>query len=296
MDTLIAVVAALGAACAFGVSSVMMFLAASRAPQEDVLQLRLLARLSRNPRWTAGVTLQAASYGIQAVALAFGPLVLVQPLAATDLLFALPLLAFVRRQPLRRRQLIGAFLVAGGVAAFLGISPPTQGLVAPPIRAWLLPAVVVGVVIVVASGAAMRSKGNTRTTLLALAGGADFALLDALSKSFVGLVRRDGLALTLLRWEPYALLCVGIVGLVLSQSAFQSGPLAVSLPVIDTVEPTGAVAIGALVFEEHVAASPALLAVQLCGAAVALLGVFILDRSTLIGEESTENDRRSRGR
>lgn len=290
MDTLIAVVAALAAACAFGVSSVLMFRAASRAPREDILQLRLITRLSRNPMWTAGVALQAVSYGIQAVALAFGPLVLVQPLAATDLLFALPLLAYMRRQRVRRRQLVGAFLVAAGVAAFLVISPPTSGLVAPPIRSWLLPAGVVAAAVVIASGLAMRGKGNTRTTLLAVAAGADFALLDALSKSFVGLIRRDGLALTVLRWEPYALLCVGIVGLVLSQSAFQSGPLAVSLPVIDTLEPTGAVVIGALVFEEHVAASPALLAVQLCGAAAALLGIFILDRSPLIGDEPTDHD------
>ncbi len=290
MDTLIAVVAALGAACAFGVSSVLMFRAASRAPREDILQLRLITRLSRNPMWTAGVALQAASYGVQAVALAFGPLVLVQPLAATDLLFALPLLAFVRRQRLRRRQLVGAFLVAAGVAAFLAISPPTHGIVAPPIRSWLLPAGAVAAAVVIASGLAMRGKGNARTTLLAVAAGADFALLDALSKSFVGLMRRDGLALTVLRWEPYALLCVGIVGLVLSQSAFQSGPLAVSLPVIDTLEPTGAVAIGALVLEEHVAASPALLAVQLCGAGIALLGIFILDRSTLIGDEPADDD------
>lgn len=285
METLIAVVAALGAACAFGVSSVLMFLAASRAPQQDVLRLRLIARLSRNPMWTAGMALQAASYGIQAVALAFGPLVLVQPLAATDLLFALPLLALVRRQAMGRRQILAALLVAGGVATFLAVSPPSHGIVAPPIRAWLVPAVPVAAIVIAAAGAALRTKRFTRTTLLAVASGAAFALLDALSKSFVGLIRRDGFAPTLLRWEPYVLLGVGVVGLVLSQSAFQSGPLSVSLPVIDTLEPTGAVAIGALVFDERISAAPALLATQLCGAAAALLGIFILDRSPLAGDE-----------
>jgi drug/metabolite transporter (DMT)-like permease len=286
MDTFIAVVAALGAACAFGTSSVLMFRAASLAPSQDILQLRLITRLARNPIWTAGVVLQVASYGIQAVALAFGPLVLVQPLAATDLLFALPLLAYIRREPMGRRQLIGAALVAGGVAAFLAISPPTRGIVAPPVRAWLVPAVLVAAVVGTAAAVAMRTKGGTRTTLLAVAGGAAFALVDALSKSFVGLVRRDGLAPTLLRWEPYVLLGIGIIGLVLSQSAFQSGPLSVSLPVIDTLEPTGAVAIGALVLDERVSSSPALLSLQLCGAAAALAGIFILDRSPLVGDTS----------
>jgi hypothetical protein len=288
MDTLIAVVAALGAACAFGVSSVLMFLAASRAPRQDVLRLRLIARLSRNPIWTAGMALQAASYGIQGIALAFGPLVLVQPLAATDLLFALPLLALVHRHAMRRRQLLAALLVAVGVATFLAVSPPSHGIAAPPVRAWLIPAVPVAALVIVAAGAALRTKGFTRTTLLAVASGAAFALLDALSKSFVGLIRRDGFAPTLLRWEPYVLLVVGVVGLVLSQSAFQSGPLSVSLPVIDTLEPTGAVTIGALVFDEHMSAAPAILAVQLCGAAAALLGILILDRSPLAGQEPSD--------
>lgn len=286
MDTLIAVVAALGAACAFGTSSVLMFRAASLAPSQDILQLRLITRLARNPIWTAGVALQVASYGIQAVALAFGPLVLVQPLAATDLLFALPLLAFMRREAMGRRQIVGAGLVAGGVAAFLAISPPTRGIVAPPVRAWLLPAVLVAAVVITAASVAIRTKGAARTTLLAVAGGAAFALVDALTKSFVGLIRRDGLAPSLLRWEPYVLLGIGIVGLVLSQSAFQSGPLSVSLPVIDTLEPTGAVAIGALVLDEQVSSSPALLALQMCGAAAALTGIFILDRSPLAGDRS----------
>ena len=277
-----AVVAALGAACAFGVSSVLMFRAASAAPQQDILQLRLITRLSRNLGWTAGVALQAASYGIQAVALAFGPLVLVQPLAATDLLFALPLLAILRRRAMRKPELIGAFLVAGGVALFLAISPPTRGVVAPALLDWLAPAVLVATVVVGAAVAAMRTKGLARTTLLAVAGAADFALVDALSKSFVGLIRRDGFAAAVLRWEPYVLLGVGIIGLVLSQSAFQSGPLSVSLPVIDTLEPTGAVLIGVLVFGERVSASPALLAVQLCGAAAALLGILVLDHSPLL--------------
>jgi hypothetical protein len=293
MDTVIAVVAALAAACAFGVSSVLMFRAASLAPQQDVLRLRLIARLSRNPLWMAGVALQVSSYGIQALALAFGPLVLVQPLAATDLLFALPLLSFVCGHPMGHRQIVGAFLVAGGVAVFLAISPPTHGVVAPPVRAWLIPAVAVGAVVVTAGSAAMRTKGTARTTLLAVAGGAGFALVDALSKSFVGLIRRDGLAPTLLRWEPYVLLGVGIVGLVLSQTAFQSGPLSISLPVIDTLEPTGAVSICALVFHEHVSPSPANHVVQLCGGAAALLGIFILDRSPLAGDDPSDDGRSS---
>jgi hypothetical protein len=282
METFIAAVAALGAACTFGVSSVLMFRAASAAPEGDLLRLRLLARLARTRLWLTGVVLEATSFGIQGVALAFGPLVLVQPLAGTDLLFALPLLARYRRRRMHHLEMIGALLVAGGVAVFLAVSPPTAGAVAPPLRDWLLPMVGVGGVVTAASVFALRVTGVRRTTLLAVAGAIDFALVDALSKSFVDLLRHEGLATTLLRWEPYALLCAGIVGLVLSQSAFQSGSLVVSLPIIDTLEPVGAVVLGAIVFGERLAGSPILLAVQLAGAAVAVLGIAVLDRSPVV--------------
>ena len=44
-------------------------------------------------------------------------------------------------------------------------------------------------------------------------------------------------------------------------NAFQVGVLSVSLPVIDTVEPVSAVIIGATVFSESLATSPAQLSV-----------------------------------
>jgi hypothetical protein len=61
-----------------------------------------------------------------------------------------------------------------------------------------------------------------------------------------------------------------------SQSAFQAGPLTASLPIIDTLEPVSGVIIGAAVFHEHLARSPAMLAIQLCGAAIATVGIALL--------------------
>ena len=69
----------------------------------------------------------AGSFVIQGVALAFGPLTLVLPLAATDVLFALPLIARRNRRRLTPRDAIGAFLVTAGIIIFLTISPPQAG-------------------------------------------------------------------------------------------------------------------------------------------------------------------------
>lgn len=280
--TLIAVVAALAAAATFGTSSVLMFRAAQTAPRRDFLRLRLLGWLLRSPLWLAGVALQAASFVVQAVALAFGPLALVQPLAATDLLFAFPFLARSCRRRMQPIEWISGGMVVAGVTTFLAISPPQPGVTAPSAHAWAFALLLAGGSAALAVAGALRATGTARTTLLAAAAAIDFGLLDAISKAAVGTLRRDGFVATLLTWYPYALLVAGTVGLLLSQSAFQSGPLQISLPVIDTLEPTLAVLLGTIIFEESLARSPGVLAVQLAAGGLALAGIVILDRSPVV--------------
>src|SRR5215813_4537672 len=87
--TAIAVLAALGAAGSFGVAAALQHRQAELAPRAGDLSFRLLARLAGRPLWLAGIVLAAVAYGLQALALAFGPLALVAPIVVTDLLFAL---------------------------------------------------------------------------------------------------------------------------------------------------------------------------------------------------------------
>lgn len=275
----VAAVAALCAAALFGLSSVLMARVARAAPSADVLRLRLLTRLFRSREWLVGAALQPLSFCIQAVALALGPLALVQPLAATDLLFALPIQARISRRPMRPVEWLGSALVVAGIAGFLLISPPRPGLSVPSPGGWVAVGTLVGGGVLVAAASAVRTSGTARTTLLAAAGAGAFALVDVLSKATVDELRLHGLAQVLTSGYPYALLAVGIAGLVLSQSAFQSGPLHVSLPVIDTLEPTLAVLVGALAFHEALAASPLELTAQLAAGALALAGIVLLDRT-----------------
>lgn len=282
MSTALSVVFALAAAALFGTSSVLQQAVAEEEVGAPLLRLELLRRLARRPRWLAAVALSGVSFGVQAIALAFGPLALVLPVAATDLLFALPVLAHRRRYRLGPREWVGAGLVAGGVALFLALSPPSPGHVAPSLTAWLPVLAGVAASVLVMATAALRAPADgARTGLLAGAAALVFAVLDALTKSSVGLLGEQG-AGVLLRWEPYALIVAGIGGMVLSQSAFRSGSLLVSLPIIDSVEPVGAVLIGVTLFAERVASSPAVLASQVVAGVVAVTGIVVLDRSPLI--------------
>src|SRR5499427_7849769 len=145
--TAIAVFAALAAAASFGVAAALQHRQARLTP--DTGGVRLLARLAAQPLWLAGIALAAIAYGLQALALAFGPLALVAPIVAADLLFALPVAARWSR-PLGPREWLGCVLAAGGIAAFLAAAPPSSGSSDAPPRHWLLAFAVVALVCVLA--------------------------------------------------------------------------------------------------------------------------------------------------
>lgn len=279
MDTAVAVIGALLAALTFAVAAVLQQAAASSEPETESLKPGLLLRLVRQPLWLAGVAMAAASYILQGVALAFGTLVLVMPLASTDLLFALPLVAWRTHRRLARPEIVGAACNAGGVAIFLAVLPSSEGMEVPTLADWLPLVAVVAALVAALIAVGIRFPGHVRTGAYAAAAGLLFALLDALTKSAATLFREDGLA-ALGHWEPYALAAVGGLGLVVVQSSYQAGSLAVSLPVIDTVEPVGSVLMGATVFAEPLATSWAL-AAQVVAGVLAVAGIVILSRSAL---------------
>jgi drug/metabolite transporter (DMT)-like permease len=288
-STVIAVLAALGAAGAFGVAAALQHRQAQLAAPAAGPSLRLLAALAARPLWLAAILLAATAYGLQALALAFGPLTLVAPIVATDLVFAL-LVAARWSRPLRPRDWAGCLLAAGGVAAFLAAAPPSSGHSDATPRAWLLAFAAVTLICGVAVNAARLARagsapgpgrvsaGAARAVLMAAAAGAVFGLTAAVTLSLTRLLRAAGPGATLAHWQPWALLALGTAGLLLSASAFQAGPLAASLPVMDTVEPVAGVLLGTLLFGERLAASPAGLAVQVAAAAAAIAGITVLGR------------------
>lgn len=89
------VVCALVAALLFAGASVAQQSAASEVPEGS----GLMSTLFRSPRWWAGVVGDGGGYVMQAVALAIGSVLVVQPLLVSALLFALPPVREVLRLP-----------------------------------------------------------------------------------------------------------------------------------------------------------------------------------------------------
>ncbi len=272
---------AVGAAVSFALAAVFQQEAARSADPEASLSPRLLLILLHRRKWLAGVGLLLCGYGLQALALSAGPVAVVQPIVATELAFAIPIGIWRRRRRAGRREWAGIAAVLLGVSVLLWVASPVKGTSQPSQLDWLLCLVPVGVAVAALVAASGRVRGPNRAVLLGSAAGLAFALLAVLTKAVTHNLGVD-VASTFTNWEVYFLVGLGITALVISQSAYQAGPLALSMPAIAIVEPTVAVLIGDTVFHEQARLGGAALAVELLAAAIAALGLLALATSPTV--------------
>ncbi len=280
------------AAVSFAFAAVMQQESTQTVGADKSLHIGLLAELFRRPKWLLGGASMLAGFGLQAVALSFGPIAVVQPIVVLELAFAIPFGIFRRCRRAGLREWSGIGAVMAGVSIFLLSANPGQGIQNPPTRDWLASLLPVAAVAAVAVAVGAARKGPTRAMFLGSAAGLAFGVLSVLTKTVTHLLSSD-LSRAFVTWQVYAAVGVGIVALVVSQSAYQAGPLAYSMPFVGVLEPLVAVAIGDVVLGEQVRLSEAQFAVELAAAAVACLGILLLTTSQTvlsIYEESPQPD------
>jgi drug/metabolite transporter (DMT)-like permease len=279
----VSVVAALAAGCTFAIGSVLQQSAAREAPASISMSWRLLVDLAHRRKWVLGISCDVGSFALQALALAFGPLALVQPLLVTGLLFAVPLAVRWRGRRLGPREWAGTVAVGAGLAAFLAAASPTDGVPQTSWDKWVLILIAVGGLMVLGIVVGRTLTGALRASAYALSAGAAFGLLAALTKASTHLLSQ-GAGVFFTSWQPYGMAGVALAGAIVQQSAFQAGPLPASVPVMDAVEPTVAVLIGVFAFSEHVSTTIAALTFEAMGILLVLAGIVSLDRSPVVLE------------
>jgi drug/metabolite transporter (DMT)-like permease len=131
------VVLALAAALLFALAMVLQQQVASTASEQDARRAGFLLELARRPRWLAGVAADALGYVCQAAALAVGRIVVVQPLLATSVVFALPLGARLGGRQVARPEVVAAIAVTAGLAVFLVVADPSGGVDNPSAGGWI---------------------------------------------------------------------------------------------------------------------------------------------------------------
>jgi len=284
----IAVPAAVVGAASFGLASVIQQRATKQVPTTGTLNPRLLLELIRQPLWVLGVVTVLGGLAMQLVALAYGPLVLVQPLLVTGVLFGAVFSALLARRGVDRLIVLGALLCTAGLAAFLLLARPSGGTGTLTTGAALLPlGVTLALLVAGCLVVAARSSGAVHVAALAMATGVLYGLTAGLMKVVTNQFRTGGLAEPFGHPVLYIVCAIGPMGFLLSQNTFQQGTLiAPALAMITIVDPLVGVAIGVSWLGERVQSSPAVLAGQAISAAVLIGGIALLaHRSTQLRHE-----------
>ncbi|MFC9640159.1 DMT family transporter [Streptomyces mirabilis] len=203
----------------------------------------------RRPGWWAAVALSGVGGVLHVVALAYGPLSLVQPLGALTIVFALPMAAVFVGRKAGETAWRGAIMATVGLAVLLALvgSADSQSLSDTQIAVL---AVVSGgaVAAFMVAGRAAHRHPAVRSVMLAVGSGIAFSMSSVFTKT----VAVDWSHQVSLSDLP-SLVLIGVfatAGMLLSQASYRGGGLAAPLATLTVVNPVVAAAVGITMFGE----------------------------------------------
>ena len=247
-----------------------------------------MAGVLRRPVWFVGLALMAASFLLQALALAAGNLSTVQPIMVTELLFILAILALYFGQRLGWREWVGAGGTAAGLGAFLALSSSSGGDGHPGKDEWFLLLVASGGAIVLSTSLAQKGPRAWRAAWFGVGAAVCFALTAACLKS-VAEIWPSGVGHVFSHLETYGVAASGLAGLLLTQHALHAGPVAASQAALLTVNPLSSIVMGIWLFGDHLQRSHGRWVAEAIALGLMSLSLFLLSTSpTIVQSELPE--------
>ncbi|MEU1799993.1 DMT family transporter [Streptomyces sp. NPDC019937] len=203
----------------------------------------------RRGRWWAAVALNGAGAVLHVLALAYGPLSVVQPLGALTIVFALPMAAVFVRRPVGAAGWRGALLATAGLAGLLSLTGTSRAQALSGGERVTVTVVTLSFVAALVLVARWLPPGGLRGGLLATAAGTAFGI----SSVFVKNVAVEG------SWGSWAhvlpsLVMIGLLaggGVLLSQASYHGAGLAAPLATATVVNPVVATVVGITALGEH---------------------------------------------
>ncbi|WP_405386550.1 DMT family transporter [Streptomyces sp. NBC_01102] len=239
----------------------------------------------RNGVWWVAVALNGVGAVLHVVALAYGPLSLVQPLGALTIVFALPMAALFVRRRAGRTAWRGAVMATVGLAGLLALtgSAGSHTLAGP--EQLMLAATTAGAVVALLVLAKGLHRPMLRSVVLATGAGIAFGIASVFTKT-VAVEWTSGAVTSGL---PTLLVIAGLAaaGLLLSQAAYRGAGLTAPLATVTVVNPVVAAAVGLTLFGEQFryGVTGTLLALA-CGA-LAAAGLVLLTTERVGAERRT---------
>ncbi len=274
---MVTVICALGAAFCNASWALMARLAGVAAP-EGQSRWRMGWYMVHQPVWLVGQAFAVGVFVLSAVALYFGALAVVQPLLVMELIFALALREFRLQDVIPVKSWYAAGLVCLGLGAFLGVANFHGGTRVPQAVEWALVLSVWGFVAAVLVVVGQRGSPARRAGCIGAAAAVVWSVDASFVKKLTETLQQHGFLGVFVHWPLYALVVSGILGAVLTQAAFNAGPLSASQPALLIVDPLASIILGVLIFGERLDSTvPALVGVVFT-LLVMCVGVVLMSR------------------
>ncbi|WP_328432478.1 MULTISPECIES: DMT family transporter [unclassified Streptomyces] len=203
----------------------------------------------RRPTWWAAVALNGLGGLLHVVALAYGPLSLVQPLGALTIVFALPMAALFVGRKAGATAWRGAIMATVGLAGLLSLVGSSESQSLDTAQRVGVAVVSGGVVLtLMIAGRAAHRHPAVRSMLLATGSGIAFGMSSVFTKT-VAVDWTDGVSST----DLPSLAVIGVFatgGMLLSQASYRGAGLTAPLATLTVVNPVVAAAVGITMFGE----------------------------------------------
>ncbi|MFF7312378.1 DMT family transporter [Streptomyces sp. NPDC008137] len=300
MHTVLPVVFAVCAALSNAVATVLQRKAALSVPRSQGLRAGLILDLLRRRVWLAGIIAVIAAAVCQALALATGPLTIVQPLFVLELPLTLIVASLLMHRHLPGVGWLAVAVVVAGLAVALVAASPSGNRTHVELDRWI-PALSVcaGAVVTLALAALKRPEGRARAACLGAATAISYAVTAALMKAATHILDDQGLVAFLTAWQTYAFAATGVCALFLLENAMQAGPLVASQPALTLGDALVSLALGILLYEETIRSGwwllPQLVGVALIAAGVLALARIPLTQSLVAPGEAPGEERQTAG-
>lgn len=248
------------------------------AASESGLSGRQVVALLQRPSWVIGTVMLGLAIVLQLSALAFAPLIIVQPLGAVALVVTAILNSRMSHVKLNRDSKLAITACVAGVALFVtfaafaaGERPVSDGQLLTVL--WILAGVLVAAAI-----SFILFRKRSRALYYIVAAGIIYAFVATLAKVIINRIQNDNVDwLTILCLV--GLLVAAAVGAYFVQNAYSSGPPDLVIAGLTVIDPMVAVGIGIVVLGEASGASAWTVVGFIVAGLIAVWGVFKLASS-----------------
>ncbi|MEU1146058.1 DMT family transporter [Streptomyces sp. NPDC005863] len=269
---------AVAAAGANATATVLQRQAARRIPATDAFSTRFVNRLVHSRVWLGGVLVICAAAVLQAMALLWGPLSLVQPILVLELPLALVIAHVATTATMPPGGWRAAGLTAAGLALALASAAPHEGARSLDGRDWALAVAATLLAIALCTGAVLRRpEGRARAALLATGSALAYGLTALFMKEAMARLAQGGVSAMVSAWQTYGCVAAGGLALLLLAHAMQAGPLIASQPAVTLGEAGASLVLGITFTADRIRTGWWLLP-QTAGALLTILGVVLLAR------------------